>query len=193
MINAYGFYEKYKNVRDASWRTLIDFNICSLPVSLSEICNKLDITLLDNSHAQELRHGESGVSENLNGKWYIIFDDTDVHGRQRFTVAHELGHILMGHPMKNGYYTRHENIAKPYDETEADMFAARLLAPACVLWGLNVRTAEQIADICDISRSAASYRAERMEILRRRGKFLTSPLEKQVYKQFEPFINDNRF
>ena len=190
MINPYG---RYKNVRDISWRVLIDFNVHSLPVSLAEICSALNITIVDNIDAQELRPGESGTALMQNGEWYIIIDDTDIHERQRFTVAHELGHILIGHQMKNGYYTRRENIVKPSDETEADMFAVRLLAPACVLWGINAQTAEQISEVCDISRSAAAYRAERMEILRRRGKFLTSPLEKQVYKQFEPFINGNKF
>ncbi len=98
----------------------------------------------------------------------------------------------MGHALKNGYYTRKENIVKPADETEADMFAARLLAPACVLWGINAVTPEQIATACDISRTAATYRAERMDLLRKRGKFLTSPLERQVYKQFEDYIKNNR-
>lgn len=72
------------------------------------------------------------------------------------------------------------------------MFAARLLAPACVLWGINAQTAEQIATVCNISHEAAKIRAERMEVLRKRGKFLTSPLERQVYKQFENYIENNR-
>lgn len=147
---------------------------------------------MEDSQAHELRPTESGLAVRQDGKWYIIFDDTDVHGKQRYTVAHELGHILMGHALKNGYYTRKENIVKPADETEADMFAARLLAPACVLWGINAITPEQIAAVCDISRTAATYRAERMDLLRKRGKFLTSPLERQVYKQFEDYIKNNR-
>ncbi|MGN1119866.1 MAG: ImmA/IrrE family metallo-endopeptidase, partial [Oscillospiraceae bacterium] len=167
-------YGRYKNVRDNSWRVLIDLNIRSLPVNLTEICGAMDITLLDNHTVRTLRPGESGVAVFQHDKWYIVVDETDTHGRQRFTVAHELGHILLGHEMKNGYHTRRENMVRTSAESEADMFAARLLAPACVLWGLNARTAEQIADICDISRSAAEYRASRMEELRKRNKFLTS-------------------
>lgn len=190
--NIYGFYKRYKNVRNAAWQALIDFKISSLPVPLSVICQSLGIALLDNSNAHELRPTESGISLKQNGKWYIIFDDTDTHGKQRFTVAHELGHILMGHALKNGYYTRKDNLIKPADETEADMFAARLLAPACVLWGIGATTAEQIAQVCDISLTAATLRSERMELLRKRNKFLTSPLERQVYKQFEDYIKNNR-
>lgn len=192
-MDIYGQYRKYARVRDAAWQALIDYNIHSLPVSLSGICKMAGIKLLKNSAAHRLKEGEYGVSIKQGNIWYIIFDDFDTAQRSRFTVAHELGHIFLGHEMLYGYHTRKTNIAKPTAETEADMFAARLLAPACVLWGINAQTTEQISEICDISRSAAAYRAERMEILRRRGKFLTSPLEKQVYKQFEPFINGNKF
>lgn len=191
-IDVYGFYKRYQSARDAAWQTLIDFKVCELPVSLSDICSELAITLLEDSQAHELRPTESGLALKQNGKWYIIFDDTDMHGKQRFTIAHELGHILMGHALRSGYYTRKSNVVKPSDESEADMFAARLLVPACVLWGINAQTTEQIASVCDISRSAATYRAERMDLLRKRGKFLTSPLEQQVYKQFEVYIQNNR-
>lgn len=185
MQNIYGFY---KNIRNAAWQALIDFECKSLPISLSEICNKLDIVLLDNATANELKPTENGVAIRQNGVWYIIFDDTDIRGKQRFTIAHELGHILLGHSMKNGYYTRRNNIVKPKDETAADMFAARLLAPSCVLWGIRVTTAEQIAAICDISLTAAKIRAERLDLLRKRNKFLSSSKEREVYKQFEDFI-----
>lgn len=52
--------------------------------------------------------------------------------------------------------------------------------------------AEQIAAVCNISREAAQIRAERMEVLRKRGKFLTSPLERKVYQQFKNYIQNNR-
>lgn len=69
------------------------------------------------------------------------------------------------------------------------MFASRLLAPACVLWALDARTPEEIASLCKISHQAAAFRAERMELLYRRGKFLASPLERKVYEQFSKFID----
>ncbi len=191
-IDVYGFYKRYKNARDAAWQTLIDFNVNSLPISLLSICTKIGISIIENKNVHELRQGESGVSVKQGDKWYIIVEDTEMLQRQRFTTAHELAHILLGHEMRNGYYTRRENIVKSADETEADMFAARLLAPACVLWGINAQTAEQIATVCNISREAAKIRAERMEVLRKRGKFLTSPLERQVYQQFESYIQNNR-
>lgn len=189
MNNIYGFY---KNIRDASWQALLDFGCDRLPIDLSDICGQLGVVLLDNTTAQELRPTESGVAVRQDGVWYIIFDDTDTRGKQRFTVAHELGHILLGHALKNGYYTRRSNIVKPEDERAADMFAARLLAPACVLWGIDATTAEQIAAVCDISIAAARIRAERLDLLRKRDKFLTSPIEREVYQKFENYIKNSR-
>ena len=171
---------------------MLDFGCDSLPIELSDICNKLGVVLLDNTTAQELHPTESGVAIRQNGTWYIVFDDTDTLGKQRFTVAHELGHILLGHALKNGYYTRQNNLVKPADETAADMFAARLLAPSCVLWGIGAQTAAEIAAVCNISITAARIRAERLDLLRQRNAFLTSPLERDVYNHFKDYINNNR-
>lgn len=46
---------------------------------------------------------------------------------------------------------RENQTKKEYDKKieEADMFAARLLCPSCVLWGLNLHTADEIARTCE--------------------------------------------
>ena len=77
-------------------------------------------------------------------------------------------------------------------EQAANVFASRLLAPACVLWALEARTPEQIAKLCQISHQSAAFRAQRMQLLWQRNKFLTSPLERQVYEQFRDFIRNHR-
>ena len=77
-------------------------------------------------------------------------------------------------------------------EQAANVFASRLLAPACVLWGCNMQSAAEIAQLCGISQTAAEFRWERLQLLYQRGKFLTSPLERQVYAQFRPYIDAHR-
>lgn len=191
-MNIYGQYRKYAHVRDAAWQTLIDYDVRRLPVSLSAICRSAGIKLLKNSAAHMLREGEFGVSVKQGNVWYIVYDDSDTIQRGRFTVAHELGHIFLGHEMLYGYHTRKTNIAKPAAETEADMFAARLLAPACVLWGIGAETAEEIAAVCNISYTAADIRSRRLAVLRSRGKFLSSQLEKSVYQNFSEYIQTNQ-
>lgn len=72
------------------------------------------------------------------------------------------------------------------------MFAIRLLAPACVLWGINAVLPNEISKICNISMTSARIRAERLDLLVKRNKFLVSELEEQVYTQFDDFIKNNR-
>lgn len=175
-------HDIYKQARDTAWRFLIDNRVNSLPVKLSAVCRQNSIALLyDNArYLSETRRGITFVDDN--GGFNIVLNPRDSVTVQRYTIAHELGHIVLGH--FNG------NILSPSDmEYQADRFAIDILAPACVLWGLNLHTAEDIAKICNISMQSAQIRAERMEILYKRNKFLISPLEKQGFEQFSGFIN----
>ena len=108
----------------------------------------------------------------VNNQCYIIVDDKLSIAVQRYSIAHEIGHILLG----DGEY-------------EAERFAIDVLAPACVLWGLNLHTAEDIAHVCNISIPSARIRAERMAVLYDRNMFLSHPLERQVFSQFKDFID----
>lgn len=85
---------------------------------------------------------------------------TDFHGagdcrRRRFTQAHELGHILLGHT-RDG----------PAEEQEANRFAGELLMPAPVLAALGSRggrlRAREIAEWFFVSVSAASAQLARL-------------------------------
>lgn len=185
-------YGCYKNARNASWQCLIDNNVTALPVDLLKITKAAGIKTIKNSEVNELSGNECGASVLDGNTWYIIYDDECTIGRRRFTIAHELGHIFLGHALVKGYHARTFDTEKPQVEVAADIFASRLLAPACVLWGLDIHTAEDIAKVCDISRTAAQIRSERMEVLYKRKKFLTSPLERQVFERFKNFIQQSK-
>ncbi len=184
-------YGSYKNVRNAVWKVFIDFNITELPVSVNQLAKQLGINIIKNSDIHKLQNDERGMTVYINGHWYIIFDDTEPVPTCRFTVAHELGHILLGHMMTKTPQYRTFTV-KNDTEQSADMFAVRLLAPACVLHELNALNANEIADLCNISISSAKYRAERMAILEKRNAWYFHPLERKVYKQFESFINSKK-
>ena len=97
---------------------------------------------------------------------------------------HEIGHIVLGHTESDG--------RSDVDEYATERFAIGVLAPACVLWGIGIKTAEEIADLCNISITSAKIREKRMQELYDRNKFLTSPLEHQVFEQFSDFINSKK-
>lgn len=187
-------YGKYKNTRDASWLCLIEFGFRKLPIQVLDIARALRITVLKYSQVEmnKLKPNESGTTVFIGNKIYIIYRDSESIQRCRFTIAHELGHILLGHKLTDNRYFRKFDISKPEIEIEADVFASRLLAPACVLWGLNLHTADEIDTFCNISKESAQLRADRMKILYKRNKFLTSPLERRVFNNFSDFINQNK-
>lgn len=192
-IGAYSYY-KYRQARDAAWQCLIDTSACSLPVKTLKIAAFFGIKVIRNSDADLLEPSEYGCSiVDENGNWTIVYEDSDTPGRIRFTVAHELGHILLGHEIESGFgHYRRIVRNKPMTETQADEFAARILAPACVLWALNITSAAGIERVCGISHQAALYRARRMRVLTERGKFLTSPLERKVFEAFQPWIEQQK-
>lgn len=139
---------------------------------------------------QELQIDERGVTLNINNNWYIVVDDTASVPIQRFTAAHELGHILLGHMLIDKI--KYRTFSKRTEEEQtADIFAARLLAPACVLHEIGALSAEQIQMTCNISFAAAKIRAQRMQELEQRNKFYLHPLEWQVKEQFRNFIKFN--
>lgn len=182
-------YEKYKNARNASWQCLIDYRISNLPVKVSQIAKQADIVLLKNSAVNLLSENESGITLMQDDKLYIIYADEQSPQRCRFTIAHELGHIFLGHLFaKNGKGF----VITDDAECSANVFARDLLAPACVLHEMQAINAAAIANLCDISFEAATYRAERIAELERRNAFYQHPLERQVKAQFAEFINKRK-
>lgn len=192
MLDSYGLY---KNARNAAWQVLLDNNITSLPVKVTQITKNNNISLVKNSIVNELKDNEVGISICDNGRWTIIYDDTlQSIERIRFTIAHELGHIFLGHSLKAGYHTRFKLFDPncPTEENEANIFAIRLLAPSCILWTLNLHNADDIALKCKISLEAAQYRAERLKKLSNRNMFFISHLERKIYIQFKDYINKEK-
>lgn len=185
------FYGIYKNARNASWQCLIDFNISELPVKVTGIAKSMGVTVLKDSNAQELKDKESGKTVFQNNKFYVIYKDTENSRRCRFTIAHELGHIFLGHLLVNAPKYRTFAI-RDDNESAANIFARDLLAPACVLHELHAISAADIANLCNISLEAAAYREKRMRELESRNAWYMHPLEKEVYRQFENFIKNKK-
>lgn len=171
-------YGIYKTARNASWQCLIDCDIHSLPVRPVEIAKHYNIKC---KKMQSNKLGCSAKIKTIFGKTYILYNADDTRERQRYSIMHELGHYLLGHHNYN-----------EDDEYQAERFAIDILAPACVLWGLNLHTAQEISDVCNISITSAQRRAERMEVLYQRNMFLSHPLERAVFNQFRDFMNQNK-
>ncbi|MDE6155471.1 MAG: ImmA/IrrE family metallo-endopeptidase [Eubacterium sp.] len=209
-------YTSYKKARDAAWQLIIDMNINELPVKVSSIIRNLGIglyTYQDNEDTikklglDKITKTSDGFTLLMSNQYKVFYDSSKSNERIRFTLAHELGHIICKHefqPTAESYITTRNTEPSINDnpiETEANMFAARLLAPACVLHELKLFTAEEIAEHCCISQQAAEFRCQRLLLLEKRNKqflferdygcYYISNLEKQVKEQFSNYINNH--
>ena len=103
---------------------------------------------LDNRDAYTVRQEKSGVT-----LYELIYDSHVNPYRRRFTLAHELGHIILNH--------RHEEW---WEEQEADCFAAQLLAPKPVFplftsYGTDMTNPETVSGIFGLSHAASEIAA----------------------------------
>ena len=168
---------------------MLDFNIQSLPVDVLSIAEGAGIRVIKNSDVMILGKGENGKSF-CDGKiWVIIYDDKNPTELSRYTIAHELGHILLGHELIYSPTDAAKGFtSKPRAENQAHMFALRLLCPACVLWALNISSADGIAKLCKVPLFASKQREKRLSELFIKNKFLTDPTEKQLFESFSDYI-----
>ena len=208
-------YKNYQKSRDIAWKILLEDGVSTLPISVSDLCKKRGIFIVSYKQGSDLIRSldlapktllTDAFTLHIDGKYMIFYNDVCSNQRNRFSIGHELGHILLGHlrDMPKGITTINRE-PSPLDdpiEQQANVFAARILSPACVLWGLGVQNQDQIQHICDISYQAARFRMDRLQLLYDREKiflkergyscFLMSPLEQKVYAQFETYIKKNK-
>lgn len=99
--------------------------------------------------------GAEGLTVRRGGKYLVLFDDlVENEGRRTFTLAHEVGHILLAHA---------GGADAPCEEREANAFAASLLCPAIAVHYLERQrgrslTAEELCAVFPLSRAAAVSR-----------------------------------
>lgn len=98
----------------------------------------------------------SGASRYHNGRWIIWLDASESETRQRFTICHELKHIL-DWPHQSSY----RNLTGQEIERVCDHFAGCLLMSKSSiyrLWGDGLRTPEALAAACRVSLAAMKVR-----------------------------------
>ena len=91
---------------------------------LNRICEDFNIQLIENKNIKgscmQLKNGVTGQAMKLGERYYIIFDETMQPFEKKHTVAHEIGHIMLGH------FTRTDDNLDV--EAEANIYAAVLTA-----------------------------------------------------------------
>ena len=206
-------YAQYQNARDAAWRALLDLPEKKLPVDADALAKKLGVEIHPfPGKEQALLHNlvnraAAGpcVSLRIRRAWHIFlranaFDES----HRRFAVAHELGHLLLGHETETlapgvRCFAARESTGDVLEDTQemddyyADVFAIRLLAPAFALHEMHIDSSGGIMRLCGLPPHAAALRAERMELLNERDAFYTHILETKARNAFMPWLNGARF
>ena len=102
----------------------------SIPVNVKQMVGKLQIALKEEILPTDV---SGAIHKDGDGNITIYFDITESEVRQRFTIAHELAHFLLGHVDKNAYISDNlllrSNKLSNTEERDANYLAAELLMP----------------------------------------------------------------
>ncbi|MDH0863613.1 ImmA/IrrE family metallo-endopeptidase [Mitsuaria sp. GD03876] len=130
----------------------------AMPILPGRIAQRLGIRLV------YLRATEqSQVCTDDQGRVCIAFKECDTPHIQRFTIAHVLGHIVLGHgfPPLEAWGSFGNNAPDPRDRA-ANQFAATLLVPTDALrWCFTsgwMASLERIVEAFDVPESVVLYR-----------------------------------
>ncbi|GAA1153201.1 ImmA/IrrE family metallo-endopeptidase [Streptomyces hebeiensis] len=112
---------------------LREFRIDEPPVDPFELARELDVLVVP----QRMDDDVSGMLLRKDGSCVVGVNETHSRERQRFTVAHELGHLRLheGRPLildtdaRVNYRNSLSSMATDREEIDANRFAAALLAP----------------------------------------------------------------
>lgn len=193
-------FPDYERVRNIVKTVLTDYNITSFPIDPKELLQRSGVICLSYSEINQspefkeglsiLRKRNADAASIKSGSQYMVWYDDKVpyEDRIRFSLAHELGHIKLGHldDRPNGWFTRYKTVdSKDPLEKESDAFAAELLAPTALayLTGLDVH---DIQSTFQVSFSCANIVAKNASTL----KFDNSTQNLNFYTQhFYDFLN----
>lgn len=108
--------------------------------TFTELASRLGVTVAE--FTSDFSESEMGytVFDMKNERWLIYYNDTKSITTVRFTIAHELGHIILRHTEDNSI-----------TDKEANCFARNLLCPVPVRKELGLKTIEDYCSAFGIS------------------------------------------
>jgi len=116
-----------------------------IPVELVAYANEVGARI---KVAQDLGADEDGFSMMMpNGAFGICVNGNQSDERQRFTICHELAHIILDLPSQHGAVPSWSYVKRPPNEVLCDVFAAELLLPYKLFKPLVDKTDYSLASI----------------------------------------------
>lgn len=123
----------------------------------------------------------------------IVFNKSKPQGRQRWTLAHELGHCFLNHfDYISTECIAENNITSIFDKTlesEADYFASIILAPFPLYKPLNIKSKEDVQRVFGLSEQASENRIS--HYLQWESSHYKNSFDTDILKIFQSFILDS--
>lgn len=163
---------------------ILSNNIRRLPIDVVDIAKNNNWFLIPFSKApsfiynkfSELLYTDWGFTLQQDRQYYIFYNDNIKLEIQRFTIAHEIGHIVLKHFKDEDFCVK---------EKDANIFASCLLMPKSIIKECNVNTIYGVSALCGVSYSAASYKFTKISPLMEQK---NSEIEMRIVKQFDTYI-----
>ena len=127
------------------------------PINLYKLCKFYDwkIKFYNRKKNKEFfQISTDGFVVENNDNYIIFLNEEMIESRKRFTIAHEIGHILLGHHHKDGYNLIANDGLDTDVEKEANMFARILLCPPQIIRYLP-KNPHPISTLLDVSNKMA--------------------------------------
>lgn len=113
--------------------------------------------------------GQASLENTENGYVFCDYNSEEISYRNRFTIAHELGHVLLGH-VNEGNPRERDTTFGNYNPVEraANIFAAELVMPEMKVKELfrGASSVQQLSEIFGVSNAAMSYRLQNLGLVR---------------------------
>lgn len=167
----------YALINNKVLETFIRGNIKSFPFDCEYLIEELGYKIHKYSELSEtkLNHCLLVSDESLKLLDNIYYNDDMPMTRIRFSLAHELGHIVLGH----GDYL------DPIKETEANYFASYFLAPRMVIHYAKCKNQNDVAKLFRLSQEAAQYAFDDYRRWHRRTVYYKmNSFDKAMYRYF---------
>lgn len=126
--------EKYSNL--TPYELLEELNISSIPIDPFDIARKMGIEISQSVNIDKLSY-DGEIYLNSLHRPVVWINPTDSVNRQKFTMAHEIGHLVYDvlpdldnfKPIKDDYKSLRRDGSQNSMERRANDFAAKLLMP----------------------------------------------------------------
>ena len=150
------------------------YTITSAPVDVESICCEEGIRIIsmDMHEIEDIAKKPiaGAIQKHPQFGYTILVNESDIAVRQRFTIAHELGHFFlhMDKDAQEDKITSFRMDSSP-KERQANAFAANLLMPESLVRQEHARmvipVSDSLADIFRVSKQAMRFRLDELELL----------------------------